>query len=734
MKKRSRKLISILLTLSLLVTLLVPLATPAGASSTNAALTVPNVTVANNQSLGTIRCTESTIGSVYGTAGQATEITVTLPSGVTFAATPAAVAGYVNVPATVGTIDNALVAGDVVFRSATSRSITVAVIGRKGNATGTAIIEFLFNGAATSQVNITSGSGDLAVDVFDATGAITSGSVVNARIVSATTTATALSAPSRTEGNNQAIGDIRIVENSAGALTAGVNTIDLVLPQGYIWNTAPTITLSGGFAAGAITAGALGTNASGMSRQQLNVAAVSAGQPGIITLTGGTVNISSAAALGDCTLSLGGTNPGISAASLVVAKKVEFGVTVEALSSPVVYKGNDSVSSGDIQITENAAGSVLPGRTIRLTLPENASWDTIPAVRVTSGNIAVVAPAAADAGSNNRSLTYTVTPGAYTKSTFIIERGKIDVAALAAVGDVNVTIAGTASATGTVKVAEVQAPVTATADQAEVKIGLQSQSTSDIVIKEVAAGTISATTAIGASRNIVIAAPAGVSFDTVPTVEVTEGNATIDTLNVARNAANTQVIIPMRTSSSTASTIKISGIKITVNRDVPEGSVTMGVQGDALDVVGGGLNAVTAVSPAKVVTTAPVDTKKNATFVIGSTSFSVNGVEQTMDVAPYIKDGRTYLPVRFVAQALGVADANILWDEATQKVTLLKGDKVVQLTIGSKAMLVNGVTITMDVAPELTSDRTMLPFRAIAQAFGATVGWDEATQTVTMDL
>jgi len=111
----------------------------------------------------------------------------------------------------------------------------------------------------------------------------------------------------------------------------------------------------------------------------------------------------------------------------------------------------------------------------------------------------------------------------------------------------------------------------------------------------------------------------------------------------------------------------------------------------------------------------------------------VAGVEKTMDVAPYVKNGRTYLPVRYVASALGVLDSNILWDEATQKVTLLKGDKVVQLTIGSNAMIVNGVTITMDAAPEITSGRTMLPFRFIAQAMGSSVAWDEATQTVTLN-
>ncbi|MEW6424462.1 MAG: copper amine oxidase N-terminal domain-containing protein [Bacillota bacterium] len=48
------------------------------------------------------------------------------------------------------------------------------------------------------------------------------------------------------------------------------------------------------------------------------------------------------------------------------------------------------------------------------------------------------------------------------------------------------------------------------------------------------------------------------------------------------------------------------------------------------------------------------------------------------------------------------------------KVTLIKGDKVVQLTIGSNVMLINGVAVNMDVAAEIVDPgRTMLPFRQL---------------------
>jgi len=103
-----------------------------------------------------------------------------------------------------------------------------------------------------------------------------------------------------------------------------------------------------------------------------------------------------------------------------------------------------------------------------------------------------------------------------------------------------------------------------------------------------------------------------------------------------------------------------------------------------------------------------------------------------MDVAPYIKDGRTYLPVRYVADALGVTEDNILWDPVTRSVTIFKGDRIAQMTIDSTTLLVNGVEINMDVAPEITNGRTMLPVRWMTQALGAGIAWDAETQTVTV--
>jgi len=123
---------------------------------------------------------------------------------------------------------------------------------------------------------------------------------------------------------------------------------------------------------------------------------------------------------------------------------------------------------------------------------------------------------------------------------------------------------------------------------------------------------------------------------------------------------------------------------------------------------------------------------KTVTMFIGAPGYTQDGTAKVSDVAPFIKDGRTFVAVRPVADAFG---AQIGWNEATQTVTLTRSDVTVTIVIGSNAVTVvkGGVTstVTADVAAFIKDGRTVLPFRAVGEAFGATVNYDAATQAVT---
>lgn len=108
----------------------------------------------------------------------------------------------------------------------------------------------------------------------------------------------------------------------------------------------------------------------------------------------------------------------------------------------------------------------------------------------------------------------------------------------------------------------------------------------------------------------------------------------------------------------------------------------------------------------------------------------VDGNQVVTDIAPVVISDRTMVPLRAVSEGLR---AWIHWEETTETVTLLKGSDTITVQIGNKFMTRGNETIVMDVAPIIIGDRTMVPLRAVAEAFGCDVAWIEETQTVVIN-
>jgi hypothetical protein len=124
-------------------------------------------------------------------------------------------------------------------------------------------------------------------------------------------------------------------------------------------------------------------------------------------------------------------------------------------------------------------------------------------------------------------------------------------------------------------------------------------------------------------------------------------------------------------------------------------------------------------------------TNSNAITVTQYVTVTVNGQPLQSDVTPFINgDGRTMLPVRAISEALG---AEVQWDDTTQTATLIMGDIIVKVPIGQNSIDVNGTPFAMDTAAVIKDGRTLLPVRAVGEALGAKIGWDEATSTVSID-
>ncbi len=105
----------------------------------------------------------------------------------------------------------------------------------------------------------------------------------------------------------------------------------------------------------------------------------------------------------------------------------------------------------------------------------------------------------------------------------------------------------------------------------------------------------------------------------------------------------------------------------------------------------------------------------------------INNAHVGFTDAPYVKDNRTMVPLRAISENLG---AQVNWISSESRIDMVRNSDAIKLWIGKKEASKNGQTLSIDVAPEVVNDRTFVPLRFIAEAFGASVNWDDVTQTV----
>ena len=121
---------------------------------------------------------------------------------------------------------------------------------------------------------------------------------------------------------------------------------------------------------------------------------------------------------------------------------------------------------------------------------------------------------------------------------------------------------------------------------------------------------------------------------------------------------------------------------------------------------------------------------------IGSMDAMVNGEEYELDAPPYITQGTTMVPLRFVSEGLGFDKPEWIADIRTI-IIHLGGERYLRLVLGhSKAIIEepDGSITEQDlaVAPEIKNGRTFIPLRFIGEIVGAEVGWNGETKEVTL--
>lgn len=76
--------------------------------------------------------------------------------------------------------------------------------------------------------------------------------------------------------------------------------------------------------------------------------------------------------------------------------------------------------------------------------------------------------------------------------------------------------------------------------------------------------------------------------------------------------------------------------------------------------------------------------------------------------------------------------AAVEWDQSTYTATGVKGDTTVVVQLNNTIAYVNGEARTLDVPAQLINNRTMVPARFISESMGCDVTWYQATQTAAV--
>lgn len=136
-----------------------------------------------------------------------------------------------------------------------------------------------------------------------------------------------------------------------------------------------------------------------------------------------------------------------------------------------------------------------------------------------------------------------------------------------------------------------------------------------------------------------------------------------------------------------------------------------------------------------------VDTSETYELKIGSPDIAATRLGEskdiTIDVAPFIDNGRTMIPLRGLLEAMG---AEISWDGETQTIVVKQGKTEITLQIVNNLVYVykyyggmyKTIRYTLDVPPKIKSDRTFIPIRFVSEHLGYDVFWEAETQTITI--
>lgn len=282
-------------------------------------------------------------------------------------------------------------------------------------------------------------------------------------------------------------------------------------------------------------------------------------------------------------------------------------------------------------------------------------------------------------------------------------------------------------------------------EEKEVLGGDAKVAVNDIVITETKAGAFKSGTRFGVSLTGLKFEDA--KFDTKGTIEAEGIN--IKDYKLDKDDKTLYFTINGRSKKDTPAKITLKDVQVVSNRALPFGThkltfVNVDTEETKKDDIKKGTNYmyeskkayelsdINAENFIKVVDKVS-KVKKTTIFTLGSADYTVEGVAMKLDAPVFTQDNYTMLPVRAIADALGV---EVVWNQENLTATFIDGDIVVSVTQNAKILYKNGNQYPMATKATVTADRMFIPVSSVGDAFGLTRDYDytysQATKQVTI--
>ncbi|HEX9061689.1 MAG TPA: stalk domain-containing protein [Clostridia bacterium] len=123
---------------------------------------------------------------------------------------------------------------------------------------------------------------------------------------------------------------------------------------------------------------------------------------------------------------------------------------------------------------------------------------------------------------------------------------------------------------------------------------------------------------------------------------------------------------------------------------------------------------------------------KDIELVVGDPKMKVGSEEMNIDdaaTAPVIINGRTYLPVRAVVEAMG---GEVKWENAARKIEIIIGKRTIEMWVDKRQAFINGFPFPLDTQPLIINSKTLLPIRPIIEKLNCKIEWNPDEKKVTI--